>query len=290
MVLPPVAAIPIVEAGCELGESPVYDDRERTLFWIDGTRGLIYRYVPAVGALDTIRVPYAIGCIALRCAGGLVLGMESSFWVLEPDGTLRHLAALPAAESLPINDGKCDPQGRFWAGTVAVDDTHLGSLYRLDPPNHVTPVLSDVMLSNGLGWSPSGRLFYYVDTPTARVDQFEVADAGTLSNRRPLAAIPPSIGVPDGLAVDVEGGIWVAIWGGGAVHRYLPSGELDRIVTVAASQTSSCTFGGPDLSDLYITTAREDLSESELLSQPLAGALFRCNVGIPGLPTNRFAG
>src|SRR5918999_4891566 len=177
-----------------------------------------------------------------------------------------------------MNDGKCDPAGRFWAGTMAMDGARgRGALYRLDADRSVARMLGAVSVSNGLAWSADSSTMYYIDTPTGSVDAFEFdADAGAISGRRPFVKIDGGDGMPDGMTIDSEGGLWVALWGGGAVHRYDAGGRLDGIVEVPASLTTSCTFGGSDLGDLYITTASTGLGEAELRDQPLAGSLFCC--------------
>jgi sugar lactone lactonase YvrE len=186
-----------------------------------------------------------------------------------------------------MNDGACDIRGRLWAGTMSLDgDTRTAALYRLDPDLRLTRVLSCISVSNGLGWSPGGTLMYHVDTPRRRVDVFEFDPVdGGLGRRRAAIDVPLECGRPDGLAVDAEGGIWVAIWGGGAVHRYNAEGRLDERVELPVSQVTSCCFGGADLDTLYVTSASRGTS-----GEPLAGALFACRPGLRGLPATPFAG
>jgi sugar lactone lactonase YvrE len=193
-----------------------------------------------------------------------------------------------------VNDAKCDSRGRFWVGTMAYDwQTHrgAGSLYRVDPDGSVLPALTGVSLSNGLAWSPDDATFYYVDSATQRIDQFAFdADAGRLANRRSLCTVPAQAGVPDGLTIDADGYLWLALWGGGALWRIEPlNGVVDRVITLPVTQVTSCAFGGPDLSDLYVTSAAVGLSQSALSDQPLAGGLFRIRPGVTGRPTQRFA-
>jgi sugar lactone lactonase YvrE len=191
-----------------------------------------------------------------------------------------------------MNDGKCDPAGRFWAGTMALDKRRgAGALYRLDADGRVHRMLDEVSISNGLDWSNDGRLMYYVDTPTRSVDVFDFDVAtGAIANRRSLARVEPDEGWPDGLTLDADGYIWVALWCGAAVRRYAPDGTLDRVVAVPTTYPTSCAFGGSDLGDLYITTAATALTPDERLREPLAGGLFRCRPGVHGRPAHRFGG
>jgi sugar lactone lactonase YvrE len=191
-----------------------------------------------------------------------------------------------------MNDGNCDAAGRFWAGTMAIDEHEgAGALYRLDPDGRVHTMVDRVSISNGIDWSEDGRLMYYIDSPTQSVDVFDFDLAsGTIANRRSFVRIDPVDGTPDGLTLDAEGFVWVALWGGGAVRRYASDGTLDSIVTVAAPHVTSCAFGGRDLGDLYITTARIKLSDAERSSRPLAGGLFRTRPGVHGRPPHRFKG
>jgi sugar lactone lactonase YvrE len=166
-----------------------------------------------------------------------------------------------------------------------------GALYRLDEDGSVVRVLSDVSISNGIDWSPDDRHMYYADTPTGRVDCFEFdAARGTLRNRRPFVTIPSDAGWPDGLTVDESGHVWVALWQGGAVHRYAPDGSLERVVRFPVTLTTKAMFGGPDRRDLYVTSAWIDLDEDERARQPMAGGLFRVRADVAGQQPRRFAG
>jgi sugar lactone lactonase YvrE len=191
-----------------------------------------------------------------------------------------------------MNDGKCDPAGRFWAGTMALDERpRAGALYRLDPDGAVHTMLRDVTISNGLDWSDDGRTMYFIDSPTQTVDAFDFDVAtGSIANRRTVVRIPIEHGTPDGLALDSDDGVWVSLWGGGAVHRYTATGTLDAIVHVPTPFPTSCTFGGDDLGDLYITTAWIQLAADERAGQPHAGSLFHVRSGARGRPANRFGG
>jgi sugar lactone lactonase YvrE len=192
-----------------------------------------------------------------------------------------------------MNDGKCDPAGRFWAGTMPFDPapgSQSGAMYRLDKDFQVTKVLSGVTLTNGLDWTLDGQHMYYIDSMTQGVDVFDFDPAtGNLANRKRLITIAPEQGLPDGMTVDAEGGLWVALHGSGSVRRYMPDGRVDRVVRVPPTMVTCCAFGGPDLTDLYITTMSFGMSDEAKRAQPLAGALFKCRPGVRGRPPNRFA-
>jgi sugar lactone lactonase YvrE len=203
----------------------------------------------------------------------------------------RITSVAEAGPALRFNEGKCDTSGRFWAGTMAYDETPgAGALYRLDPDGRASLMLIGVTISNGLAWSLDGRTMYYIDSPTRRIDAFSFTpETGEISDRRPVITIPGELGVPDGMTIDAEGGLWVALWGGAAVHRYL-DGRLAEVIRLPVSQPTSCAFGGSDLDELYVTSAREGLSFEQREAQQLAGAVFRVRPGVRGLPAAVFGG
>jgi sugar lactone lactonase YvrE len=281
-------------ARAELGEGACWDARSQTLFWVDILRGRVHRFSPATAACRSFDVGQPVGAAALREAGGLVLALRDGFATLDLDtGALTWIARVEDDRpSQRMNDGRCDASGRFWAGTMALDPSPgTGTLYRLDPDGRVTPVLADLTISNGLDWSPDGRTLYFVDSGTQRIDLFDFEPlAGTLSNRREFVRVPDAAGMPDGLVVDAEGFVWVALWGGGALHRYATDGALARVVMLPVSHPTSCAFGGPDLTDLYVTSASVELTPAALSRQPYAGGLFRLRPGVAGRAVHRFAG
>jgi sugar lactone lactonase YvrE len=189
-----------------------------------------------------------------------------------------------------MNDGAVDPRGRFWAGSMSLDgEPGQGTLYRLDPDGRATAMVAPVTTSNGPAWSPDGRFMYYVDTRTRRIDVFDFdADEGTLTGRRPFVAFAEGPGRPDGVIVDTDGGIWVALWQGAVVQRYRPDGSLDRTVPVPTPCPTKCAFGGDDLGDLYITSARAPLDTATRALDRFAGGLFRVRPGFTGQPPARF--
>lgn len=285
----------VLDSRAELGEGVIWDAGSQRLVWVDITRGLIHE-MSADGRCRSSDAGQHVGAVAPRGHGGhggLVLAVRSGFAALDGDGTISMIAHVEAdAGGNRMNDGGCDPQGRFWAGTMAYAETPgAGSLYRLDQDGTVHRMLTGTAVSNGLGWSPDGRTMYYIDTPTHGVDAFAFDPrTGAIAGRRRLVTVDPADGSPDGMTVDDEGFLWVALWGGGAVRRYQPDGTLDTVVRVAASKVTSCAFGGADRGDLYITTASTGLSPERLAAEPHAGGLFRCRPGVTGPPATPFTG
>src|SRR3954469_8559069 len=222
-----------------------------------------------------------------RRDGGAVIGVQRSFALEDADGSLTTLPELWSDTGVRMNEGGCDPDGRFWCGSMAYDHRPgAGTLYRLDPGGTVGVELEGVTISNGLEWSPDGSLAYYDDTPTHRISVYDWSPGGGLTGRRTFVQLADDEN-PDGLTVDAEGAVWVALYGGGAVRRYTPDGRLDGVVELPAAQVTACTFGGPRLDRLYITTSRENLPPD---ADPLAGALFVVDPGVAGRPVREFAG
>lgn len=286
-------ACPII---CRLGEGPVWDEREQVIRWVDILNGHIHRWDPAHRSHSRLDLGEMVGVVALREKGGLIAGLRSGIaFVEEPAGGIKRLHA-PEAH-LPdnrFNDGKCDPAGRFWAGTMPLSaDRPEGSLYMTSGDGNIRRMLTDVTISNGLVWNMNKDRMYYIDTPTHEVSVFDYDDAtGTIADRRTAVTIPAEEGVPDGMTIDAEGMLWVAHWGGGRLTRRDPEtgGKIEELI-LPVSNVTSCTFGGPDFRDLYITTAREGLSQDELASQPQAGMLFVVRDSPwHGLPADRFLG
>ena len=283
-------------AGNQIGEGPIWDDREDVLWWVDIVPCQVHRWDPASGNHVTFDAGEMVGAIALRESGPeLVLAVQSGFALLDPrSGGVRPLVGVEA--DLPgnrMNDGYCDARGRFWAGTMSVDESlsPRGSLYRLDPDLRVTRMLDGIGISNGIDWTLDGKTMYYVDTATPYLEAFDFdLEAGTIANRRVVATIPADLGSPDGMVLDGEDCPWVAIWGGGQVRRYRPDGTLDRVVHVDVRRVTKVAFGGPDLDEMYITTAWIGAGEAERREQPRAGHIFRCRPGVRGRRPHRFAG
>ncbi|MFD5479109.1 SMP-30/gluconolactonase/LRE family protein [Streptomyces hawaiiensis] len=274
-----------VRAEAELGEGPTWDAAAGRLLWIDILGSRLHTYDPATGRRTVRRTEQHIGAVKPRAGGGVVLNLRDGVGLLDPDGSFRWLHHEPVP-GRRANDAAVAPDGALWAGTMRYDEAPGGgSLSRVTGDGTVDVVLGDVAVSNGTGWSPDGRLMYYIDSPTRRIDVFDYAD-GRISGRRTLAAIEEGAGFPDGLTVDAEGCVWVALWQGSAVRRYTPDGELDRVIELPVPLVTACAFGGADLTDLYVTTARVGLTEPPAP----AGSLFVVPGAGKGLAQPPFAG
>jgi sugar lactone lactonase YvrE len=281
-----------VDARARLGEGPVWDARSGRLIWVDIEGAALHSTHPETGETTTLPMPMPIGIAVPRQSGGFVAALEDGFYAIGTDGGTELIAEIDnRARGLRFNDGACDPAGRFLAGTMAYDfKPGAGSLYRLEPDLSVSRLIDSVTISNGLGWSPDGGTMYYVDTPTKRIDAFDYdVESGAISRRRPFVEIEGE-GRGDGLCVDVDGAVWVALWPGWSVRRYLADGTLDAIVPLPVAEVSSCVFGGSSLDELFITTAWSTLSDEQRAAQPLAGSLFRASVGTRGIPRASFSG
>lgn len=270
----------VCDARATLGEAPLWDDREQVLHWVDVDGRVLHRL--AAGECTSTPVDGRVTALALRASCGLIAAHDRSVSVLE-DGRLVPFATLPPRRA-PTNDGAVDPRGRFLIGTNGED----AAVYRVAPDGAVTRIVDGVRVSNGIDWSEDGRTMYYVDSLAHGVDAFDYdLEAGTVANRRRLTAVDPDFGVPDGLTVDADGAIWVAIWGGSTVLRLAPDGELLTELRLPVRQPSSVCFGGDDLGTLYVTSARAGLEDAE----PEAGGLFAfTGLGVHGRPAFRFAG
>jgi sugar lactone lactonase YvrE len=273
-------------AGAQLGEGPTWDNESGWLLWVDILGSAVHVYEPEK---NTDRVMFStdshVGAVKRRAGGGLVVNLRDGIGLYGPGEPFRMLADL-AEEGVRGNEAMVAPDGSLWAGTMRYDKaTGGGKLYRIDPHGSVTTLIENVTISNGTGWSPDDRLVYYVDTPTHRIDLFD-ADGPGIRNRRVFVEIA---GDPDGLTVDADGCVWVALYGGGCVRRYTPDGRLDRTIEVPTPNTTSCCFGGLELRDLYITTAKSD-DPGAPVDDPLAGTLFVVPDVGQGLITPDFAG
>lgn len=280
------------------GEGPVWHPSYAGVRWVDLLAGDVLE-LGAGGAVTRTRVGGVAAAFRPRRAGGTVLAGERGFSLLGADlGTERELGPLWDDPGVRMNDGGCDPTGAFWCGSMAYDERPgAGTLYRLGPDLVAEPALRGLGISNGLAFTPDGRHAYFVDTPTSRVDVLDHdpgAGAAGLHRRRPAVTVPAAAGYPDGICLDADGGIWVALWGGGAVHRYRPGAGPDTapdvVVELPVTQVTACTFGGTDLGTLYVTTSRQGLDEAAAAAQPLAGSLFAVRPGVRGGPVAEFGG
>jgi sugar lactone lactonase YvrE len=281
----------VLDARANLGEGPVWDARTSELLWVDIMAGLVHRFDPAKGTDISFDVGQPVGAVVPRSAGGYALAVRDGFAITEAHADdLRLVAPIDLDRpKLRMNDGACDSSGRFWAGTMHVDEVpDAGSLYRLELDSSVETMLGDVTISNGIGWSPDDTVMYYVDTTTLGIDAFDFdAASGAIWNRRRLVTIEEGAGQPDGLVVDEDGCIWLALWEGWGVRRYSPDGTLMGVVNVPVARVTKPAFGGAALDELFITTAAPDTPAAE---QPHAGGIFFVRPGVHGLPPHAYAG
>ena len=289
----------VVDARATLGEGPVWDPERDLLWWVDILAGRVHAFDPASGRDEAIEVSQAVGALALRANGGLLVLGQDSILALDPETRVMTPLLAFAREEPPrrTNDAKPDPAGRLWLDRMPFDHAAgMGSLRRLEANLRLTPILTDLTIPNGLAWSPAGATMYFVESMSREITAYEFrADAGEISGPRPLIQVGPAVGlpdgaVPDGLTVDAAGFVWAAIWNGGCVIRVSPEGAIVGRVDLPVSQVSSVAFGGTDLSDMYVTSAREDFTAADALREPIAGGLFRVRTGVRGLPPHRFAG
>jgi sugar lactone lactonase YvrE len=280
----------VLDAKADLGEGPLWDAKRQVLYWVDMFRGELHIYDPVSGRDRAITVGQRVNTVVPRRSGGVMLAGEHGFASLDLETEHFEIVACPEGglPGLGFNDGKCDPAGRFWAGTWPKPD---GSLYRLDPDLSVHRMLEGVRVSNGIAWSLDGKTMYYIDSVLYRVDAFDYDLAtGEIENRRVAFDIPKEMGGPDGMTIDSEGMLWVALFNGFKVTRWDPvAGRLLQTLDMPALPTS-CAFGGPDLDQLYITTLRRWQDAETLERYPLTGGLFRADVGVTGIPAFEFAG
>jgi sugar lactone lactonase YvrE len=298
-VIRELTARPVTTPGsaCDHAEGPVWDARAGVVRWVDMLRGDLLSLDPDALPDDGLVGPErrhltkVLAALRPRVQGGWVVATERGFAVTDADDdwTLRPVVELWDDPSIRMNEGGCDLAGGFLCGSMAyAKTTGDATLYRLDPDGSVDVVLIDLTISNGFAIDPTGTLAYYIDTPTMRVDVFDVgANGRTLTGRRPFVRIEDGAGGPDGLCVDVEGGVWVALFGGSAVRRYLADGTIDTIVHVGTPKVTACTFAGRDLGTLCITTSQEDEVPGTI---PFAGTLFTVRPGVTGMSPLPFRG
>jgi sugar lactone lactonase YvrE len=294
-----VGVQPVGDVTAVLGEGPYWLPEESALLWVDIPAGLLHRTEVPSGETVTTELG-AVSAVFPVQGGGLLYASGHQLILRETvpgqsglsgDYTERVIAAAPPHSDVRFNDGSVDPAGRVWIGSMhEIETDALGSLYRLDPDGRtgavLTPVAPGATVSNGLGWSPDGTRLYYADSPTRQVDVFDYDPAtGEATGRRVFADLSGFDGFPDGLTVDADGCVWVCMWDGGAVRRLAPSGAVDAVVPVPVAKPTSVAFGGPDLADMYVTTASIHLTPDQLASQPLAGRLLHVRPGPVGLPS-----
>jgi sugar lactone lactonase YvrE len=289
----------VVNLKSSIGEGPVWDADSGTIYWVDLLGNVIHALDCASGKVSSMDVGQNTGCVALREKGGLVAALQHGFYFVDMADRSMLKIGDPDAHRPEnrFNDGKCDCAGRLWAGTMSKkldsgygDSGPEGSVYCLEPDRSISRKIELVTISNGLGWSPDNRVFYYIDSPTKTVVAYDFdPERGSISGKRVVVSLPEGfVGMPDGMCVDSEGMLWIALWGGSAVVRWDPkTGKMLERLAVPALNVSSCTFGGEALDELIITTARLG---TDTAAYPEAGGVFKAKPGVKGLPTCRYGG
>lgn len=280
----------ILRSRADVAESPVWDDRERCLWWVDIHAELLHRFDPAGGVDRSWSMDRPLGSVALRGDGGLLVALADGIATFDTASPVPAYIAGLVTPGARLNDGGCDHMGRFWVGSMVENGpAGGGALYRLERGGPMELVMGGVTISNGLDWSPDGSTFYYVDSASEGVDAFDFdVETGAVDRRRRLISVNRAEGLADGLTVDAEGHLWLAICGGAEIRRYTPEGRHELSLRLPVTRVTSCAFGGDDLEELYVTSARRHLSDAQLHAQPLAGSVFRLRPGVRGLPVRRF--
>ena len=288
-------AVLLIDAHALVGEGPIWDADANVLWWVDIMSSELYAYDPQTGENRKWNVGQHVGTVVQRAAGGLMLAVQDGFAAFDPASGALEMLADPEA-NLPgnrFNDGKCDPAGRFWAGSMAYEDqSDQGSVYRLDTDHSVDKMIEDIGISNGIIWSLDARTMYYTDSLdfAIRAYDYDVATGG-IDNERVIIDIPKAMGFADGFTIDEEGMLWVAHYGAGRVRRWNPdTATVLAEIDLPAVGVTACAFGGPGLDQLFITSASLRLSDAEKAQQPHAGGLFVAEVGVRGLAADKYGG
>jgi len=278
----------VIDSKSDLGEGAIWNYKTGELIWVNITGKILNFYNPKTGNNKEMFTGQMIGTV-VPCDNDLVLvALKNGIYSFDPLTGTKKLIVNPE-EDLPdnrFNDGKCDPAGRFWAGTMNMNDEKgAGNLYRLDKDSSIHKMIENVSISNGIAWSPDADKMYYIDTPTQKVMSYDYDnETGEISNPKVAVEISSDLGSPDGMTIDAEGNLWIALWGGSAVSCWNPeTGELLRMVEVPAKNVTSCAFGDDDLGTLYITTARTNTTDEELKKFPDAGGVFKTKPGVKGV-------
>lgn len=283
-----------IPASAFLGEGPHWSAADDRLYFVDILAPAVYTGDTVKGTYKTLPVPELIGFVIPREQGGFVAGMHGDIRSLDLATGETTVLARPEVDrpGNRFNDGKCDRKGRLWAGTLAIDTSaDKGRLWRIDPDGRVQEMERGMHVSNGLGWSPDDRTFYFTDTARQTIYAYDFdLESGAIANRREFVTVPEAEGKPDGLTVDAEGFVWCAHWDGWCVTRYDPEGKVERVVNLPVPRPTSCVFGGPNMQTLFVTSARIRLSAAQLADAPLSGSVFAVDTGIKGLPDPMFAG
>ena len=277
-----------------LGEAPFWAVDEAALYWVDIDGKLVLRYHPDTGAREVFRQDHEIGCIIPRASGGFVAGTDAGLAHVSPDLTTLDVFAAPEHDvpRTRFNDGQCDRRGRLWVASAdRIETDPLAAIYRVSRDGQVSREISDIIVGNGLAWSPDNRTMYFADTGRGTIYALDYdIETGEACNQRVFKQVEEELGYPDGLTVDAEGFLWSAHWSGWRVTRYDPDGKIDRVIEMPVPNVTSLTFGGPDMRSLYVTTARLELDEAQIAAAPLSGGLFVLELGVKGLVEEPFAG
>lgn len=279
-----------LSASARLGESPAWDADDSSLLWVDILGGEIHRFDSHAGDRVVACFESSVGSVAPRRDRGVVAAVGGDVLLLDACGREESRVTVETRRNTRLNNGVCDAQGRFWTGSMDVDERPgRGSLYVVTPDLQAQRVFGDIGVSNGTAWVNEGATMLYVDSLAHRIDRCEIVD-GLPADRRPFVEIATELGLPDGLTVDAEEGIWVALFGGGALHRYSAGGKLEEVLVVPTPYVTSCGFGGIGLEDLFITSAKEPLGAGDSEGGSMAGHLFVVRPGVAGRPTETFWG
>ncbi len=283
-----------VDAKAILGEGTIWHPDENRLYWVDIEGRKIHIYNPETCSDIEIETNQRIGTVVPVKGGGILAAMQNGIYFYNITSGTFHFINNPLPDKeIRFNDGKCDPAGRFWVGSMHLSQiTGAASLYRMNRDTSIDEVLREVTVSNGIVWSSDKKTMYYIDSPLRRIDAFDYNDTtGAINNRKTAVTIPEGLGDPDGMSIDIEGKLWVALWGGFCVCRFDPdTGEQLQKIEVPAPHVASCAFGGNNLDILYISTAREGMTTKQLNDYPLSGGIFSVSVGITGVRANYFTG
>lgn len=281
----------VIDTKAKLGEGPIWHHKQNQLYWIDIEGRQLHLYKPDVGELTSFPTQERIGTVVPIEGGGALVALQNGIYTMDVSSGNMTLITNPL-DTLPdmrFNDGKCDPAGRFWVGTMHLQNKQgAASLYVMDNHHHVRQVLDNLTISNGIIWSGDQKTMYFIDTPTRQVKAFEYNVAtGGISSPSIAITIPDGSGSPDGMTIDEEGMLWIGLWGGAAVGRFNPNtGKLIQKIEVPALNVTACAFGGELLDTLYITTASIGMNEAQQKKYPLAGGLFAVKPGVKGVPAN----
>ena len=283
----------VLNARAQLGEGSLWHPIEKKLYWIDIEGKELHIFDPVSKEDKVINVGNRIGTVVPVESGGLLVALENGIHFLNPINNELTFLCNPLEKGVRFNDGKCDPAGRFWVGSMELNlKKGAASLYRFDIDKSLHTMFTSVTCSNGIVWTADKKTMYYIDTETGNVDAFDYdGSSGTITNRRVAVKIPDGNGSPDGMCIDSEDKLWVALWGGSGVGRFDGrTGEMLEKVYVPAPHTTSCAFGGEDLKTLFITTGLHELSMIEKDRYPLSGGLFCVDTDVQGVPANFYKG